>query len=227
MQPQTAPKRIQTRPCAETFRCPGGALCLDFCNTGQGARDRPGGEWLATYGELVDWLEAAGALGAEQAKRLQRAALAAPEAAARTWRRAIDLREALQRVFEARARGSAPSGDDIARFESEYARGAALARLSWAGEHGEWTHDAASSDLVAALRPVVQSAAELLTSERLSRTRRCGSPTCSWLFVDETRNGSRRWCEMASCGNLHKVRRHRERKSAPAARRKGARADRT
>ncbi len=226
MQPPNALKRIQCRPCAETFRCPGGALCLDFCNTGQGARDRHGEEWLATYGDLVDWLEAAGALGGEQAKRLRRAALAAPESAARIWRRAIELREALQRAFEARAQGSAPSSEDLERFESEYAQGAALARLRWTGEHADWTHDAASSDLAAVLRPVVQSAAELLTSEKLSRMRRCGSPTCSWLFIDETRNGSRRWCEMASCGNLHKVRRHRERQSAPAARRKGARADR-
>ncbi|TMH87272.1 MAG: CGNR zinc finger domain-containing protein, partial [Betaproteobacteria bacterium] len=39
--------------------------------------------------------------------------------------------------------------------------------------------------------------------------RRCASPTCYWLFLDETKNCSRRWCEMASCGNLMKVRRHR------------------
>jgi predicted RNA-binding Zn ribbon-like protein len=42
-----------------------------------------------------------------------------------------------------------------------------------------------------------------------ARLRRCGSPTCYWLFLDETKNCSRRWCEMASCGNLMKVRRHR------------------
>jgi predicted RNA-binding Zn ribbon-like protein len=53
-----------------------------------------------------------------------------------------------------------------------------------------------------------------MTSERMKRLRRCGNSTCYWLFLDETKNCSRRWCEMASCGNLMKVRRHRERHRA-------------
>ena len=76
------------------------------------------------------------------------------------------------------------------------------------------------------LQPILQSAADLLTSEALARLRRCGNPTCSWLFIDETRNRSRRWCEMASCGNVLKVRRHRERKGAAAQARRVSRRER-
>ena len=69
--------------------------------------------------------------------------------------------------------------------------------------------DAAQLDAV--LRPLVEAAISFMTSERVARLRRCGNQTCYWLFVDETKNCSRRWCEMASCGNLMKVRRHRAR----------------
>jgi len=74
-----------------------------------------------------------------------------------------------------------------------------------------WTLDADEIELDSALRPVLESAVALMTSERMARVRRCGNSTCYWLFLDETKNHSRRWCEMASCGNLMKVRRHRER----------------
>ena len=207
----TALQRARAKPYGETLRCPAGALCLDFCNSGQGMRDHPGAEWLGDFGDLLDWLEAQGALGAEQAKRLRRAAHAAPEAAARQWARAIELRESLHRLLEACALARTPAREDLARLEREHALSAAFTRLRWNDGRAAWTVDSSASELGAVLQPVVQSAADLLTSARLARVRRCGNPTCSWLFIDETRNRSRRWCEMASCGNVLKVRRHRER----------------
>jgi predicted RNA-binding Zn ribbon-like protein len=62
------------------------------------------------------------------------------------------------------------------------------------------------------LRPIARSAAELLTSETLSRVRECGGATCTWLFLDASRNRSRRWCSMESCGNRAKARRHYRRR---------------
>lgn len=196
---------------AETSRCPGGALCLDFCNTGQGARDLGGGEWLAGFAGLLDWMAASAVLGAEQARRFRNAARQSPEAANSLWLRALELREALHRIFEARVRDEPPARADLARLESEYAQGTAFARLVWEHGHGRWELDPAVTELSAMLQPLVRSAVELITSEALGRLRRCGNPKCSWLFVDATRNRSRRWCEMASCGNVLKMRRHRER----------------
>ena len=66
------------------------------------------------------------------------------------------------------------------------------------------------------MQPLVESAVSLLTSAKLERLRRCGNSTCYWLFIDETKNHSRRWCEMASCGNVLKVRRHREKARSAA-----------
>src|SRR5436190_18230488 len=96
---QVAYSRTKGKRYAETFRCPGGALCLDFCNTGQGMRGSSGEEWLASYSDLVTWLDAAGALTRRQAAALRAAAERAPDAAQKVWNRAIRLREALARAL--------------------------------------------------------------------------------------------------------------------------------
>ena len=206
----TAFQRARGKPYAETFRCPGGALCLDFCNSGQNARGPSGNEWIAGFSDLIDWLEAAETLTGGQAARLRRAGAASPRAATQVWRRAIKFREALFRVLNAKAQGGAVAREDLSNIEAEHARAVSFARLSRTGEGYAWSLDPSASALEAAMQPLVESAVSLLTSAKLERLRRCGNSTCYWLFIDETKNHSRRWCEMASCGNIVKVRRHRE-----------------
>jgi predicted RNA-binding Zn ribbon-like protein len=212
----TAFQRAKGKPYAETFRCPGGALCLDFCNSGQGAREPSGTDWIASFANLVDWLETAQAVTGSQAARLRQAGAASPRAAAQVWGRAIKFREALFRVLNAKAEGGKVAREDLSDIEAEHARAVSFARLSWTGEVYRWSLDPSAAALDAAMQPLVESAVNLLTSAKLERLRRCGNSTCYWLFVDETRNHSRRWCEMASCGNVLKVRRHREKARSAA-----------
>jgi predicted RNA-binding Zn ribbon-like protein len=61
------------------------------------------------------------------------------------------------------------------------------------------------------LWPVLQSAAELLTSDEIHQVRECNSDRCTWLFVDRSRTHRRRWCDMKTCGNRAKARRHYQR----------------
>ena len=103
MSGSTAFQRSKGKLYAETFRCPGGALCLDFCNSGGGTRSASGTEWIASFTDLVDWLEAAAAVTGSQAARLRQAGAASPRAAAQVWGRAIKFREALFRVDFRRA----------------------------------------------------------------------------------------------------------------------------
>lgn len=214
MSAKTAYERTRGKPYSETFRCPGGALCLDFCNTGQEVRDGGTEEWITSFADLVDWLEAADALGGKQAARLRSAATSSPQNAKALWARAIEFREALARVLLARTEGRKPQASDLKVIDEEYARSAPFARLATTDEGFAWSLDPSTEALDAALRPIVESAVGLLTSPRLARLRRCGNSTCYWLFLDETKNCSRRWCEMASCGNVMKVRRHRARQRA-------------
>ncbi len=212
----TAFQRTKGKPYAETFRCPGGALCLDFCNSGEGTRRASGTDWIASFADLVDWLEAAQAVTGSQAARLREAGAGSPRAATQVWSRAIKFREALFRVLKAKAEGGKVAREDLSDIEAEHARAVSFARLSWAGETYRWSLDPSAAALDAAMQPLVESAVSLLTSAKLERLRRCGNSTCYWLFIDETRNHSRRWCEMASCGNVLKVRRHREKSRSAA-----------
>src|SRR2546423_1685915 len=216
MSASTAFQRAKGKPYAETFRCPGGALCLDFCNSGQNARGPSGAESITGFRDLVDWLEAAEAITRDQAARLRRAQAASPRAAVQVWGRAIKLREALFRVLNAKAENGAIAREDLLTIEAEHARAASFARLSWKGDAYRWSLDPSAAALDAAMQPLVESAVSLLTSAKLERLRRCGNSTCYWLFIDETKNHSRRWCEMASCGNVVKVRRHREKARSAA-----------
>src|SRR2546425_307923 len=149
---QAAYARAKGKRYAETFRCPGGALCLDFCNSGQGIRGSRQEEWIPTFADLVDWLEAAEALTKSQALRLRTGGAEAPQAAQQLFERAIAFREALARVLLARTEGRAPANEDLRLIDAEYARTAPFARLSATDDGFAWTLDSSAAELDAALR---------------------------------------------------------------------------
>jgi predicted RNA-binding Zn ribbon-like protein len=84
-------------------------------------------------------------------------------------------------------------------------------QLCRGGECCEWEWPAEEADLRQVLWPVIQSAAELVTSPDVARIRECGAPDCNWLFLDHSRGGRRKWCDMSTCGNRAKARRYYER----------------
>lgn len=193
----------------------GGALCLDFVNT-VGARDTPTPtERLHTYEELTAWAERVAILSPEQGAQLRADAAHRATEAEETLRRALSLREALFRIFAAVAEGADADADDLALLNANIAASysnlrlmsADGARFTW-----EWRQDA--SDLACVLWPIVWSAAELLTTGDLARVRMCQHEHCGWMFIDRSKNRSRRWCDMKECGNVEKVRRYR-RKQKP------------
>lgn len=185
-----------------------GALCLDFANTvswrGSGAPI----DHLPTYGELIRFAEQSELLSENDGRQLRREAARRPEAATRALRKAVALREALYRSFARLAGGRSPFAADIETLNASLP--SALARLRVVtGDEGfawKWEGDARALDRL--MWPVARDAAVFLTSADLSRLRTCGNPRCRWVFHDGTRNGTRRWCSMAVCGNRAKVRRY-------------------
>jgi predicted RNA-binding Zn ribbon-like protein len=129
--------------------------------------------------------------------------------AERVLRRAIRLREALYPLFRGAAQGEPPDPDDLGVLQAELTRALPHLRIGWspAGFAREWEHGSPALDQV--LWPVSWSAAELLTHGPIDRIRECpGQGNCGWLFLDLTKNASRRWCDMRVCGNRAKARRH-------------------
>ena len=194
----------------------GGRLCLDFCNT---VRDRTGDpvERLSDYGELVGWSWRAGVLNAEEAGRLRRAARRSPTAAVAVLERALALREALHGVFTAAAEGRVPEPAAIDALNSELGRAMARSQLVTTEGGYTWVWDEGGRALDSMLWPVARSAADLLTSGDLAAVRECAGRGCGWLFLDTSRNRTRRWCDMRVCGNRAKARRHHERLRSGAA----------
>jgi predicted RNA-binding Zn ribbon-like protein len=195
----------------------GERLCLDFANTASARdTDAPKEHLLHTYGDLLAWSEAKEALPPAIVARLAERAERRPEDAAAALGHAIALREALYRIFTAHALSEPPQDRDLVLLNNVLARAMPHRRLEAVQAEFRWQWDEEAADLDRVLWPIAQSAAELLTSPELDRVRECAKEHCNWLFVDRSKNRSRRWCDMQECGNVAKVRRYRSRKQAAA-----------
>jgi predicted RNA-binding Zn ribbon-like protein len=183
----------------------GGRLCLDFANTAHGRGTDDHTDNLVNYGALIAWSRHARALDPGQAAALIEAADRHPRAAEAVRRRAVELRERLYRSFVALGRDAEPDPRDLAGINEALA--AALPHARVAPDDGgfawAWAENPALDRM---LWLVVRSAADLLTAPELTRVRQCGGRGCSWLFLDTSKNGSRRWCEMEVCGSRAKAR---------------------
>jgi predicted RNA-binding Zn ribbon-like protein len=189
------------------FEFSGGHPALDFANT---VGDRPTAprELLRTYADVLAWARQAGLISIEQHGRLGSEARARPREAGRVLSRARALREAIQTVCSAAARGEPPAAATLEPVNAEIPAAQSRQRLAPAGERAAWAWSDNPRALDAVLWPIVRAAADLLTSADLSLVRECADETCRWLFLDRSRNRSRRWCDMTVCGNRAKARRH-------------------
>jgi predicted RNA-binding Zn ribbon-like protein len=195
------------------FELNAGRLCLDFTNT---VRTRPLSEkvdLIKSYADLLSWAHQATILTPGEAAGLAENARQQPRAADDALAQALSLREALYGIFSARAAGLPAPAPDLRTVNKAIGKAMTRAGLtpSAAGGFGwGWPDTQIGMDRVAWW--VARSAAELLTSADLASVRECAGYDCGRLFVDGTKNRSRRWCAMASCGNRAKGRRHYERR---------------
>jgi predicted RNA-binding Zn ribbon-like protein len=198
-----------------TFELNAGRLCLDFTNT---VRSRPLSEkvdLIGTYEDLLAWARQATILTPGEAATLGESARQQPRAAADALAQALTLREALYGVFSARAAGLLAPASDLRTINKAIGKAMTRAGLSPSAAGGfEWSWPDAPLGVDRVAWWVARSAAELLTSKDLTGVRECAGYDCGRLFMDGTKNRSRRWCDMASCGNRAKGRRHYERRKA-------------
>lgn len=204
---------------APTFSLLGNRLCLDFANTIDDRLQEPSGEMLTSYNDLVIWSQQTGIVSGDEAQRMLVKAEQYPEEAEAVRQHAIMLREAIYRIFTAVTQEEKPNDTDLHLFNRVLAEAMSKTCIT-VNENGfvwNWTEKDAAFNCM--LWPVVRSMADLLTSDELSSVHQCASETCSWLFLDTSKNQSRRWCDMKNCGNRAKVSRHYERKRQSASKR--------
>jgi predicted RNA-binding Zn ribbon-like protein len=198
----------------ESFNYKGkaGRICLDFANTVDWHASESPQETLRTYADLAAWAQGAGLLTKPETQRLLREAEVNTAHSERALRRAITLREAVYRIFVALTKGKPPAEPDLAELNqslSKISNGAGI-KKSALGFEWSWNVDRASLDLPIGL--VALSAAELLVSAERGRVGQCADERgCGWLFLDTSKNHSRRWCDAKDCGNRERQHRHYER----------------
>lgn len=195
------------------FDLSGGHLALDLANSLSRRHDPVRRkEHLGTFLDVVSFFRQSSLLSPKDAQELREYAMRQPAEARRSFAKIVKLREAIYRVFAAIAQRKPVAAADV-QIINDFAVEALGHRALAPSNRGygwEWLHDASHrTDWL--LWPVAKAAADLLTSGELPMLRFCEAPDCEWLFLDHSRNRSRRWCDMKSCGNRAKARRHYER----------------
>jgi predicted RNA-binding Zn ribbon-like protein len=198
---------IQVRNTAP-FQLAGGHPGLDFVNT-LDWRFRPSGpqELMNTYDDLLRFTEQCGLLSLSEVRQLR--ATAGPRVSRGVLTASKRFREVLGAVLYNAVEGRTPS-DNSLRLLSSFMNEAQSARLlDWRKGRLTWTLNCGHAPELPLWKLSIATAA-LLASEQSSKVRACGNAECRWLFLDTSKNQSRRWCDMNLCGNRLKARRFRQ-----------------
>lgn len=187
----------------------GGRLCLDFTNTVSWHDSiEKSKELLTSYEKLIDWCLQADILHKNQSISLLQKAVNQPSKADKVLRQAIELRESLFQLFSLVSNNETPTYDDLSILNK--ALGNFYGKMHLVPDEYKFSLEILNGEerLDGMLPSIVKSAINVLTSEKeLSRVKKCEGHPCGMLFLDITRNRSRRWCSMSDCGNRAKANR--------------------
>ena len=180
-------------------------LCLGFANTRYYRGGDAPTETLGDLDALLAWCRSSALLPAGGERALRRAWREDAEA----FRDALALRETVYRIFFSTAESKAPAPADLDALNQGLRAAPERIGVALAGSDFAWRVRPIEAPIVPALlAPVLWSAANLLTGPRLARVRHCANARCLWLFLDDSKSGTRRWCSMSACGNRAKAHRH-------------------
>jgi predicted RNA-binding Zn ribbon-like protein len=183
-------------------------LCLGFANTRYYRGSDAPTETLGDLGALLAWCRSVALLTASGERTLKRA-WREDAAGAEVFAETVALRELIYRIFFSTAETEAPSPHDLDDLNRALRAAPERIGIARAGSGFAWRVAPLKEPSVAALlAPVTWSAANLLTGTRLARVRHCANERCLWLFLDDSKSGTRRWCSMSACGNRAKAHRH-------------------
>lgn len=193
-----------------TYKPIGGEPSLDLVNTVSWRGTEREHDWFDRPGNVITWAAELGLIDASGAALLRRSLKAQPARVADELQEVHEVRAALRAVLSPLAHGEPPPAGAVDGL-NELLRQVRRANVVDARTLAR-SWDPATT-LVEAVTPAVDNAADVLTEADHSRLRHC--PACGWLFLDTSRNRSRRWCDMADCGSRDKALRYYHRTRAP------------
>ena len=177
---------------ASTIKLLGGRLCLDFVNTVHCYGCDDIGEYLNNYQDVIDWSLHVGTMSPNEAKQLTVKSTENRSEAKRQHLRAIELREIIYSIFCSILEGTPPAEKDLTALNNYLSEMVALSQIVNTADGFDWDMSVNKIGLDWILNPVIRSAADLLISEEWRKIKKCADPTCGWLFLDASRNHSRR-----------------------------------
>jgi predicted RNA-binding Zn ribbon-like protein len=189
----------------------GGHQAIDFANTvsgwGEGNED-----WLVNYARFAQWARLAALVDEAEYKKAMSAAVRNPLMADRVFAEANELRIAFVRLLHALKAGNLAKSDDLTIINHWIRRAAEAFQLRQVALtlQQDWSENvpALQKPLLAAARTI----GHFLAATNFDRLKICPGRNCAWFFVDLSKNHSRRWCDMATCGNLAKARQFQNRR---------------
>ena len=194
------------------FELVAGNPALDFVNT-LDWRFRESGpeELIHDYDHLLRFATQSGLLTPGQTQLIRRAATS--RTASEALLSALDLREAVAQIFYALMDGVPPPTGAIKKLNHYLHIAESNRNLTWSDSRLQpsWL---SRSDPNLPVWLLAQSASDLLSSDAITSIRDCADPQCRWLFLDTSKNHTRRWCDMKVCGNRMKARRFKAQHSA-------------
>jgi predicted RNA-binding Zn ribbon-like protein len=184
-------------------------LGIDFANTVAYRGSKPE-DSLHNLADLFTWLRTAKALPEPLVATLPRLIASAQIDETLLFNEIISLRETGYRLLNAVAAPSAMPSGDLQRLNHALAEAPARVSLAHSDNLIGWRIETQPT-AAGILAPVLWSTADLLAGPDSARLRACANPQCLWLFLDDSKNGTRRWCSMQACGNRAKAHRHYQR----------------
>lgn len=191
----------------ETLELDGGSLCLDLVNSVRNRFEDPLFEFIVTPEDLILWGSRTQIIEKNYKRGLENYILRNQEKAKHDLRKILKTRELLYRIFLKLSQKKLPEEKDILLFNKELSlvlnhlkleiQDSLEVKILW---------DNKSSDLLWMLFPIVKSAYDLLISDFKDRIKECQN--CGWLYLDKSKNNSRLWCNMKTCGNTVKIKKY-------------------
>jgi len=183
-------------------------LCLSYANTLSWRGSPTPVEHLHCFPDILDWIERSRVVTPPATRQIRHWARTHADAVGMVFAEAIAIREVLFRIFSAIAAGASVHPRDFAPLKTSLAETPPRNQLSRTGKRFAWQIDELHPSVADVLAPVLWSAGDLMLNAQGRRIRCCANGECLWLFIDQSKNATRRWCDMSSCGNRAKARRH-------------------
>lgn len=205
---------MQVSPYVSKLSFLGGNLSLDFVNTVHDRHEEPLRDLLINYLDLVTWVYFADAITDSQKENLLKIGLENQGSADQIYKDALQLREAFYDFVLNLINQDEAITAHIQLINQWLSRTFSNLELAQLNGHFVLDWNTENFELESVLWPIIRAFADLVTSEDINCIKQCGN--CGYLFVDNSKNNSRKWCSMEICGNRVKARRFAKKARFPS-----------